>query len=91
MSLTNESTASVEDRFESNFKIYPNPANDYIQINSNNIEISSVEMYSIVGKRIISNQKLVNDRLDISSLTSGIYLLKVNSQERSLVKKIIVD
>ena len=91
VSLTNESTASVEDRFESNFKIYPNPANDYIQINSNNIEISSVEMYSIVGKRIISNQKLVNDRLDISSLTSGIYLLKVNSQERSLVKKIIVD
>lgn len=89
--LTNETTASTEDVFASNFKIYPNPAQDYIKINSNNIEISSVEMYSIVGKRIISNQNLVDDRLDISSLTSGIYLLKVNSQERSLVKKIIVE
>ncbi|WP_159019072.1 T9SS type A sorting domain-containing protein [Algibacter sp. L3A6] len=75
----------------SKFKIYPNPAQDHIKIDADNVNVSSIEMYSIVGKRLISEKNLVNNKLDISSLNSGVYLLKINALEGSLVKKIIVE
>jgi len=82
---------SVKENLIGSFKIYPNPAQDHIQIDSNSINISSVEMYNIIGKRLISEKNLVENKLDISSLNSGVYLLKINALEGSLVKKIIVE
>ncbi len=91
ISLQEDVTASAEDVLASKFNIFPNPANDYIQIDANDVKISSVAMYSMIGKEVISEKNLVNSRLNISNLTSGIYLLKVNADNRSLIKKIIVE
>ena len=84
-------TLSVNDVLASEFKIYPNPAKNYLNIESKNIAISSVEMYNIIGKKVISENNLVNSKLNVSSLSTGIYLLKVNSDAGSLVKKIVVE
>jgi len=89
--VNNGSSLSTSDVLASKFKIYPNPAQDHIQIDSNSINISSVEMYNIIGKRLISEKNLVENKLDISSLNSGVYLLKINALEGSLVKKNIVE
>jgi hypothetical protein len=81
-----------KNELDSKIKMYPNPAKDYIQIESKDIQIASVEMYSLVGKKLISQKSLANDRLDISALSSGIYLLKVNAEEGgSLTRKIVVE
>tara|TARA_R110002049_G_scaffold232047_1_gene404591 strand:+ start:1845 stop:3056 length:1212 start_codon:yes stop_codon:yes gene_type:complete len=82
---------SVDDVLSPNFKIYPNPAKDYIQIASKDVQISSIEMYNLIGKKLISEKNLVNNRLNISSLSSGMYLLKINSDVNSITKKIIVE
>ncbi|PWH82175.1 T9SS C-terminal target domain-containing protein [Algibacter marinivivus] len=91
ISLQEDITASTKDALTSKINIYPNPANDYIQIESKDVQISSFEMYSLVGQKVIFSNNLVNSRLDISSLNSGIYLLKVNTDNGSLTKKIIVE
>ena len=85
------STLSVEKVLASKFKIYPNPASDYIQIESNNVQITSVEMYSILGKKVVSQKKLTNNRLDVSNLTSGVYFMKVNAAGGSAIKKLVVE
>lgn len=90
-SLQADATASAKDVLASKLKIYPNPAQDFIQIESKDIKVASVQMYSLIGQEVISSQRLVNNRLDISNLSRGIYLLKVNSDNGSLTKKIVVE
>ncbi|MEP5339311.1 MAG: T9SS type A sorting domain-containing protein [Algibacter sp.] len=86
-----DSALSVGEVLSSSFKIYPNPAQDYIQIESSDVQVSSVEMYNLVGKKLISETNLVDSKLNISSLSTGVYLLKVNAEGRSLNKRIVVE
>ena len=84
-------TLSVDSPFASSFKIYPNPASDYIQIESNNVQISSVEMYSVLGKKVVSQKTLINNRLDVSNLSKGVYFMKINADGGSATKKVVVQ
>ena len=59
-------------------KIYPNPTSDYIYINIENSDIDSVKVYSMQGKEVLTtNTKNVN----LSDLSSGIYIVMVRSIE----------
>ncbi|MFV9552434.1 T9SS type A sorting domain-containing protein [Algibacter sp. PT7-4] len=91
ISLKEDVTTATKNILASDINIYPNPASNFIQIDVNNIQISSVEMYSLIGKKVISEDKLINNKLNISNLSKGIYLLKVNAGNTSLTKKIIVE
>ncbi|WP_298495498.1 T9SS type A sorting domain-containing protein [uncultured Algibacter sp.] len=91
LTLVNTTVLSTKDVLASKLNIYPNPAQDFIQIESKDVKISSVQMYSLIGQEVVSSKSLVNNRLDISNLSRGIYLLKVNSDNGSLTKKIVVE
>lgn len=67
--------------------IFPNPANDYINIKSE-IDINLVEIYSLQGQKIISYKK--QNSIDVSNLSNGIYFLKVidNSMRERIIKLI---
>lgn len=82
-----------------NFRMYPNPASNNIYFEISNQEAKGefiVDVYEITGRKIISenlgvfkNQEVMN--LSISSLKSGIYLVKVrignfNSDVIKLIK-----
>lgn len=84
----NTTALSVND-FETDkslVKIYPNPTTNYINIQSN-FDINSVEVYSLQGQKVllVENQKTIN----ISSLSKGIYFLKVKTVNGEITKKII--
>jgi len=67
--------------------IYPNPANDFLQImiNKNDPNSYSIGIIDITGKEIIS-QSVSKETIDISSLTSGMYFVKLlNSKTGKLV------
>lgn len=83
---------STDDFFVSNFKIYPNPAKININIESvDNTQIDSVELYNILGLRVLMTSKLVNNSIDISEMANGVYLLKVNSGTNSVTKRIVIE
>jgi serine protease AprX len=69
--LSTLGTGEVKEGEKVNF--YPNPAKDYIYINEkeNNIMVT---IHDISGK-IISRSALVNNKLNISSLTTGNYIV----------------
>ena len=60
--------------------IYPNPANDVLQITSST-EMKSIRIYNIVGKLVAQHN--LNGQLkmsiNISDLTSGIYLVNIET------------
>jgi len=64
---------------ESNFKIYPNPVNNILYINSAN-EINSI-VYDITGKEVLkSNSKNIN----LEKLSKGIYIIKIRDLTNSI-------
>jgi hypothetical protein len=91
VAMTNEdATASVNDIFSSKISIYPNPANEFVQISTNET-ITGVEVYNLIGKRVISSSKLTNNKIDVSNLSKGVYVLKVMSNDLVGSRKIIIE
>ena len=81
---------SVNDFDLSDLMIYPNPANgDYVTIQSSVSGEKNIEVYDITGKRLI-NTILNSDKLDVSSVSSGVYLVKVTIQGQTKVSKLII-
>ncbi|MFD2915390.1 aryl-sulfate sulfotransferase [Psychroserpens luteus] len=77
---------SVTDVEFVNVNIYPNPASNYININSNET-IDKIELYSILGQKVLEARQ--NSTIDISAFKSGMYFVKIYSGDRSISKKII--
>ena len=71
------------------YKIYPNPTNGntlYFNITKD----STVKLYNVLGKLIkIAKVNTQNKSLDISTLSKGIYILKIKSGNQFSTKKII--
>ena len=82
-------TADMIEEVNSKLEIYPNPANDMLFIEAE-IEIENVVVYDIYGR---SQQSTVNGQqslsIDLSKLNAGIYIIKINTEEGNIVKRII--
>lgn len=89
--LYDTASLSTKDILASKVKLFPNPARDYITVLTNNVQISSVEMYSVLGKKVLSTKTLTNNRLNVSSLSNGIYFMKINAEGASTTKKIVIE
>jgi hypothetical protein len=72
------------------FNVYPNPASDFITIQLNNTEVSKISIYNILGKEVLSQNELIDNRVDVSNLNEGIYFIKIQALEKSITKKIII-
>ena len=71
-------------------KIVPNPStSNFVTITSSLNEDIEVVVFDVIGKQI-SSQKLYNNKLDVSVLKSGMYLLKISQKEKTTTKKLIV-
>ncbi len=95
LTFTLQSVLNVNEEILKQVHIFPNPVNDFISINVPNIiQLKTVEIYSILGKRIKVLESKNSDnnlQFDVSNLNSGIYLLRLNtSDNESITQKIII-
>jgi len=79
------STAEVN-LSEESIKIYPNPTNEYIYIQTDNL-IDKIEVYNILGKRVIQTKN--NNKINLSNLNDGTYIVKVFSNTTEFIRKIV--
>lgn len=70
--------------------LYPNPANTQINIVTEIEGDFSIELYDFVGQRL-SHVKLADNSIDVSQLPVGIYLVKIDFEEGSAVKRIAIQ
>lgn len=66
--------------------IYPNPAKNYLMINSLK-DVDKVEIYDSFGKPSIISSK--ETKIDISQLQKGIYLIRINMGDKVVTKKLM--
>ncbi|MEZ5198604.1 MAG: DUF4397 domain-containing protein [Bacteroidales bacterium] len=83
---------------EENVSAFPNPASSFINVQYSTINDADVyvEVYDILGSKIISEQigsrsnQLKNHTLDVSGLDSGLYFVSIGAGESKVTKKIQV-
>jgi hypothetical protein len=64
-----------------NFRIYPNPSNEFVTI-TGALGSYEIEVFDLTGRKMITTEMTTNSlQLDVSSLTQGVYLLKVIDKE----------
>lgn len=74
----------------SEIKIFPNPANSFINIL--NAENSVFEIYNLIGKLIQSGKINSNNQsVDISGLLPGFYLIKIKKQENIFTFNLLIQ
>ena len=67
--------------------IYPNPANNFINIACKGEEIQLVEIYSQTGRLCLSEKDTEN--LNISSLSTGAYIVRIYTNKGQIEKMLI--
>ena len=74
------------------FNLYPNPATNVVNItNSENYLVNQVVIYDVAGKEL-STQTFNNEseiQLNVENLASGVYLLHMQTDEGTAVKKLV--
>lgn len=79
------------DELSSSLNVYPNPVNDKLYIETE-VKIENVAIYTITGV-MVGQQTTENGQqtltIDLSGLNSGIYFVKINSDNGQIVKKIV--
>jgi hypothetical protein len=71
-------------------KIYPNPTKGLVFINPRTETIVSATIFDVLGKKVLQQNRNIQE-LNISSLQSGMYFLRVTTDSGELVKKIIKE
>jgi hypothetical protein len=80
---------AVEDQSLVDMIIFPNPANDIINIKTSASLIDKIAtVFDINGKRVL-NEKLTSDTINVSFLDSGIYFLRLESNGKIMKRKFI--
>ena len=76
-------------------KVYPNPANDVINLsNPQNINLRNVSIYDMTGRLIITKDLQAASQqstIDISALQSGNYLLFIKSTYGQITKQLLKE
>ncbi|OFX87806.1 MAG: hypothetical protein A2W99_15935 [Bacteroidetes bacterium GWF2_33_16] len=82
----------------SEFNVFPNPANDYVDItfSSENTGATTIEIYTITGNRVFQNSYIKSDKvfselLNLKKLSAGSYIVKVIFNENSYSKKLYIN
>lgn len=80
-------TSNDDNNKFSEFKIYPNPFESYINISSKNKIIDHLEVYSIDGRSVYHTSNLKNNKVEnLGFLNSGIYVIRLFDKQGSVLK-----
>ena len=87
---TSLSTISQEENFL-NITVYPNPVKDgLVYIKADLYDSLDVQLFDIQG-RLVIDQQVNNNNIDVSDLSGGVYMLKIKSQNKSKTVKLIIQ
>lgn len=86
-------TIGITELNTDNIQLYPNPTNNHTQINWGKFLVQSIECYDVSGKLIATHFIEKNQQtLNINTLSTGIYTLKLNDYNfRSVTRKLVVN
>ena len=78
----NENIMGIYEDGINGWGIYPNPANNYLQIQG--LETFNYEIHDFAGKSILKGEGSANEMLNITKLMSGAYVITIESENAEL-------
>lgn len=76
----------------SQLSIYPNPAHNSITLSYTNSTMATLSIYNLLGELVLQqNRPSNNNTVDISTLTSGMYIVKLTGHNRSAQTKLLKE
>ena len=81
---------SINNETKSKVKIFPNPASDYLIIESKLDELDDLRIFNVIGKEVLI--PLITETestitLDMQNVPSGLYLIKTKSTVNTILKE----
>ena len=86
--ITIDYTTGIVETSLPDINIYPNPSKDWIKIDGLT-DLSDVQIFDITGKLILQQEYQIDDMINLSSLTTGMYIIKVRNSGGEFSQKII--
>ncbi|MEP0368338.1 MAG: LamG-like jellyroll fold domain-containing protein [Cyclobacteriaceae bacterium] len=77
----------ANERVEASVQVYPNPASSYLNIDAT--DFVQTKIYGLDGTLMLTTDKM--NKIDIQRLPSGIYLIKIELKEKTLIQKLIIQ
>jgi hypothetical protein len=73
-------------------EIYPNPANNSLNIVSYAVGINTISIYNLNGQEVLNTKVNANQiRLNTSNLANGVYIIDIKSNDTSVKRKLIIE
>ena len=70
-----------------NVTAYPNPVSNILNVTATTTTIESVTVYNIQGALVLTTNE--TESIDLSSLSSGVYLAKISTTDGNITKTIV--
>jgi len=81
-------TASTTENNIEGLNIFPNPANDVLNITSNSTADKNVQLFDLTGKKVLDVTTV--SQVNVSTLKAGIYVAKINEAGKTATRKVII-
>lgn len=84
----------MEENHENALLLFPNPTTGEFKIKNSELRIELVEIYNAIGENVFSQQPEANSQqliVNVSSLTPGIYFIKVKNQNGESVARFVKE
>ncbi|MFC2138237.1 sugar-binding protein [Bacteroidota bacterium] len=80
----------INNSYENEITIYPNPAHNYIYIDNPISDTYKIEIYDMLGRKLLLRKCRNNEKINISSLKKGSYWIKLYQNNIAMTKTLII-
>jgi len=71
-----------------NINIYPNPAHDFIKIETTGVgSVENIDLYNVTGQLVLSSTE---NEVNVSGLESGMYFVRVDCGDKVYTERVII-
>jgi uncharacterized delta-60 repeat protein len=90
--LSNEDFEITNNQINNNeITLFPNPVDNVLNFKTSNFSnVSKVNIYDLIGNQILKDKNVINDNIDISNFSKGIYLIKMTTTNDDIITKKII-
>ena len=88
--MEKQATAGLNDNVYNSLKMFPNPANDFLNFATNSNENIDIQIFDITGKSVLRSENVQNS-VNISELNSGAYFVQITIGVEKETKKLIIN
>jgi len=71
-------------------QLYPNPVTQFLHLEANQLQIENIKIFTLTGEQMVqipSNAKII----DLSHFSSGIYVIQIETANRTFYRKIVKE